>query len=85
MFQSFRDTMHRWTGSRWMMPALGIASFLESIIVPIPLEAILIPLMQKQRHRLWLLATIALLGLHHRRGRGLLRRLLLYRKPPANG
>ena len=45
-----------------MLPALGVASFLESIIVPIPLEAVLVPLMQKRRDRLWLLATIALAG-----------------------
>jgi membrane protein YqaA with SNARE-associated domain len=45
-----------------MMPTLGVASFLESIILPIPLEAILIPLMQARRDRLWTLATIALLG-----------------------
>ncbi len=45
-----------------MIPSLAVASFLESIIVPIPLEAVLVPLMQKRRDRLWLLATIALLG-----------------------
>ncbi|WP_292274303.1 VTT domain-containing protein [Marinobacter sp.] len=41
---------------------LGIASFLESILVPIPLEALLIPLMQAHRRRIFLLSTIALLG-----------------------
>ncbi len=45
-----------------MIPALAVASFLESIIVPIPLEAVLVPLMQKRRDRLWLLATVALAG-----------------------
>jgi membrane protein YqaA with SNARE-associated domain len=45
-----------------MMPSLGVASFLESIIIPIPLEAVLIPLMQQRRERLWTLAGGALLG-----------------------
>ena len=54
--------MHRWTGSRWMLPALGVASFLESIVIPVPLEAVLVPLMQARRNRLWWLATMALAG-----------------------
>ena len=41
---------------------LGLASFLESIIIPIPLEAVLIPLMQARRNHIFLLSTIALLG-----------------------
>ena len=45
-----------------MMPALGVASFLESLVLPIPLEALLVPLMQKRRDRLWWLAGVALLG-----------------------
>lgn len=52
----------RLTESRHVLWGLGAASFLESIIVPIPLEAILIPLMQARRHQLFLLAGIALLG-----------------------
>ena len=52
----------RLTESRHVLWGLGVASFLESIIVPIPLEAILIPLMQARRHQLFLLAGIALLG-----------------------
>lgn len=52
----------RLTESRHVLWGLGVASFLESIIVPIPLEAILIPLMQARRHQLFLLAGVALLG-----------------------
>lgn len=48
--------------SRHALWGLGLASFLESIIIPIPLEAILVPLMQARRHQLFLLAGIALLG-----------------------
>ncbi|WP_133471591.1 YqaA family protein [Paraglaciecola marina] len=43
-------------------PILTIMSFLESIIVPIPLETILIPLMQARREKIWLLACAATLG-----------------------
>ena len=62
MFKGMRDKTRAWLNSKWMMPALGVASFLESIIVPIPLEAVLVPLMQRRRDRLWWLAAIALLG-----------------------
>lgn len=39
-----------------------VASFAESTVVPIPLEAVLIPAMQANRDRLWLLAAAALGG-----------------------
>lgn len=48
--------------SKIVFPVLTIVSFLESIIVPIPLEAILIPLMHHNRDKIWWLATCALLG-----------------------
>ncbi|WP_152205004.1 YqaA family protein [Marinobacter changyiensis] len=48
--------------SRHAFWGLGIASFLESILIPIPLEAVLIPLMQARRSQIFLLSTIALLG-----------------------
>lgn len=48
---------------RWLYPALFIFSFLESIIIPIPLELVLVPLMlQSSNQRTWLLAGTALLG-----------------------
>ena len=62
MFQRLNSRLQAWLDSSWMMPVLGVASFLESIIVPIPLELILIPLMQRRRDRLWWLAGVALLG-----------------------
>lgn len=37
-------------------------SFLETIILPIPIELILIPLMAANKQRIWLLATITTLG-----------------------
>lgn len=39
-----------------------MASFLESTVVPIPLEAVLIPLMQAKRERIWAIAAMATLG-----------------------
>ncbi|WP_417517274.1 YqaA family protein [Marinobacter sp.] len=48
--------------SRHAFWGLGVASFLESILIPIPLEALLIPLMQARRSQIFLLSTIALLG-----------------------
>ena len=61
-YHRLRETTRSWLNSRWALTSLGVVSFLESIILPIPLEALLVPMMQKRRDRLWLLATIALLG-----------------------
>ncbi|TMM46929.1 YqaA family protein [Colwellia ponticola] len=48
--------------SKHMLSGITIASFLESTIVPIPLEAILVPLMQARREKLWLIALMATVG-----------------------
>lgn len=48
--------------SKNMLRGIGVASFLESTVVPIPLEALLVPLMQKRREKLWLIATITTAG-----------------------
>ncbi|WP_426358010.1 YqaA family protein [Pseudocolwellia sp. HL-MZ19] len=48
--------------SKHMLSGITTASFLESTIVPIPLEAILVPLMQARREKLWLIALMATLG-----------------------
>ena len=48
--------------SKHMLTGLMLASFLESTIVPIPLEAVMIPLMQARRDSLWLIALMATLG-----------------------
>jgi membrane protein YqaA with SNARE-associated domain len=37
-------------------------SFLEAIILPVPLEAVLVPYMLLRRDRIWRIATIALIG-----------------------
>ncbi|WP_206696846.1 YqaA family protein [Marinomonas algicola] len=52
----------KWLESGNVYAVLAIASFLESIIVPIPLEAILVPLMQARREKIWWLACWATVG-----------------------
>ena len=58
----FRRWAIRIIYSRHAFWGLGIASFLESILIPIPLEAILVPLMQARRNQIFLLSTVALIG-----------------------
>lgn len=48
--------------SRHMLWLLGILSFLETIILPIPIELVLIPLMAINKSRLWAIATAATVG-----------------------
>lgn len=48
--------------SKHMLPSITLASLLESTIVPIPLEGLLIPLMQARREKLWLIALMATVG-----------------------
>lgn len=45
-----------------MLSGIGLASFLESTFVPIPLETLLVPLMQARREKLWQIAAITTLG-----------------------
>ncbi|MGD8175298.1 YqaA family protein [Marinimicrobium sp. ARAG 43.8] len=52
----------RLNGSRHMMWFLGVLSFLETIIIPVPIEVILIPLMAINRKRLWTIATVTTAG-----------------------
>ncbi|GGW91457.1 YqaA family protein [Alteromonas halophila] len=48
--------------SKHMLKSITLASFLESTVVPVPLEAVLVPLMQARREQLWLIALMATLG-----------------------
>lgn len=48
--------------SRHMLWVLGVLSFLETIIIPVPIEVVLIPLMAANKHRIWTLATVAMTG-----------------------
>lgn len=57
-----RKWLARLQASRHAMALLFFASFAETIIVPIPIEVILIPFMLANRHRIWWIATVTFLG-----------------------
>lgn len=48
--------------SKHMLWMLGLLSFLETIIIPVPIEVILIPLMAIDKRRIWVLATVTTAG-----------------------
>lgn len=62
LLKKIKALTEKFVYSKHMLISVGIASFLESIIVPIPLETILIPLMQARRERIFWIATFALIG-----------------------
>lgn len=53
---------NRLTHSNHMLWLLSVISFLETIIVPIPIEVVLIPLMAINKHRIWVIATVTTAG-----------------------
>lgn len=57
-----KQWFERINGSKNMLWLLGTLSFLETIILPIPIELVLIPLMAANRQRIWLLATVTTAG-----------------------
>ena len=60
--KKLKHSTKKMVNSKHMLKGITLASFLESTIVPIPLEAVLIPLMQARRERLWAIAFMATLG-----------------------
>jgi len=60
--KKIKHKTRKFIDSKHMLSGITIASFLESTIVPIPLEAVLVPLMQARREKLWLIALMATLG-----------------------
>lgn len=54
--------LRRWVRSPQGRGSLFVASLLESTVVPVPLEAVLVPMMAADRGRILRLATIALAG-----------------------
>jgi len=60
--QSLKQKTRQFVESKHMLKSITVASFLESTIVPIPLEAVMVPLMQARREKLWLIALMATLG-----------------------
>jgi len=56
------DTFRRLARSPHALWWLGLASFAESLVVPIPLEVILIPFMAANRDRIWRTAAVVTLA-----------------------
>lgn len=48
--------------SKHVLWLLGVFSFLETIILPVPMELVLVPLMAVDKRRIWALATATTLG-----------------------
>ncbi len=62
MSQRIKQKTKELVASSHVGRAIAVASFLESTIVPIPLEAVMVPLMQARREKLWHIAAFATLG-----------------------
>jgi len=62
MFANLYQRLENWAHSKYFLSGITLASFLESIIVPIPIETILIPVSQIRRDKVWWIATLATLG-----------------------
>lgn len=52
----------RLAASQHDLTLIAAISFMEALIIPIPLELVLIPYMVKEHHRAWTIATAALAG-----------------------
>lgn len=59
---SARAWLNRLDQSRHAMVLLFFASMMETLLIPIPIEVILIPWMLWHPHRKWRIATVALAG-----------------------
>ncbi|WP_386078198.1 YqaA family protein [Vreelandella sp. F11] len=57
-----KQWFERINGSKNMLWLLGTLSFLETIVLPIPIELVLIPLMAVNKQRIWAIATATTLG-----------------------
>lgn len=56
------DWTQRLLDSRYGLAWLGVLSALETTILPIPIELIMVPYMLARPRRLWLIAAVTLLG-----------------------
>ncbi|HEX5676332.1 MAG TPA: DedA family protein, partial [Alcanivorax sp.] len=57
-----RRWFERLNHSKHMLWLLAALSFLETIIIPVPIELVLIPLMAINRARIWRIATVTTAG-----------------------
>ncbi len=59
MFDRLIEKVKAAAGSVWALWVLGVVSFLESAILPIPVDAFALPVMFANRRRLWQAAIVA--------------------------
>ena len=59
MFRKLYDWTLRWAGSRYAEPAMGVVSFVESSVFPIPADVLFIPMCLSRPDRVWRYALIA--------------------------
>lgn len=52
----------RLSESRWPLGALFVASFADTLLVPLALELLLVPFMLARRRQIWLIAVVAVAG-----------------------
>lgn len=62
MFAKMVQYLTDWVSSKHLLPGITVASFLESTVVPIPIETLLIPVTQMRRDQAWWIATMATIG-----------------------
>ena len=58
MFRRLYDRVLQWAGHRHALPALGVVSFLESSVFPIPPDVMLIPMVLANRQRAFTIALV---------------------------
>lgn len=57
-----KQWFERINGSKHMLWLISTLSFLETIILPIPIELVLIPLMAVNKRRVWIIAAVTTVG-----------------------
>lgn len=62
IYSRARKSIKQLIHSKYMLGGITLASFLEATIIPIPLETVMIPLMQKRKNHIWLIAALCTLG-----------------------
>ena len=60
--RSTKRWFERLNKSKYMLWLLAVISFFETIIIPIPIELVVIPLMAVNRNRIWAIASAVICG-----------------------
>ncbi len=60
--RSTKRWFERLNKSKYMLWLLAVISFFETIIIPIPIELVVIPLMAINRNRIWAIASAVICG-----------------------